>query len=338
MKAEYEPRASKNRTILHEVVPLSTPFVIGFFVGDVCNFKCIYCVHTSPKDSQARLDLHPYFLKLEDFQKYANDIANFPNKVKTILFSSMGEPTLNKDLPKMIEIANKLDLAQTYEVVTNGSILSNELSRELVDSGLSRLCISMQGITNKKYLDICGYDIDIEKFRQNVSYFYNYSRGKCKLHIKTLDICLDNKEDYDSFLSMFSSICDTIYVDNMVKLNNGIDYSQINDNDNKTLFNQSLKRDVKICSPVFYSIYILPNGDTVPCCDPPYPVILGNANRSSLVDIWNSNERKGFLNQQLSLQQYQNSICRDCNNYQAQMFEGDVLDGHEEKIISRLKG
>ena len=34
-----DSRADKNRTKLANAIPINTPYVVGFWTGDVCNFK-----------------------------------------------------------------------------------------------------------------------------------------------------------------------------------------------------------------------------------------------------------------------------------------------------------
>ena len=58
----------------------------------------------------------------------------------------MGEPLLNKNLPRMIEYLNKNEIADCYEIITNASMLTHDLSKKLIDAGLSRLCVSIQTV------------------------------------------------------------------------------------------------------------------------------------------------------------------------------------------------
>ena len=37
----------ENRSPLYKVVPLDIPFSIGIWVSDFCNFKCVYCSHST---------------------------------------------------------------------------------------------------------------------------------------------------------------------------------------------------------------------------------------------------------------------------------------------------
>ena len=75
------------------------------------------------------------------------------NEVKqqasVIQFYFQGEPLLNKDLPQMIREAHEAGL---YTIVsTNSQAMTPELAEALVQSGLDRIIISMDGLTQESY-------------------------------------------------------------------------------------------------------------------------------------------------------------------------------------------
>ena len=50
--AEFTTRSlEKDRTLLRDVVPIDTPFLLGFFLGDICNFKCKYCIQSAEEST-----------------------------------------------------------------------------------------------------------------------------------------------------------------------------------------------------------------------------------------------------------------------------------------------
>ena len=66
-----------------------------------------------------------------------------------IQFYFQGEPLLNKDLPQMIREAHEAGL---YTIVsTNSQAITPELAEALVQSGLDRIIISMDGLTQESY-------------------------------------------------------------------------------------------------------------------------------------------------------------------------------------------
>lgn len=336
--AELTTRSlKKNRTVLHEVLPVDTPFLFGIFVGDICNFKCKYCIQSAESDVPEKKLLVKKFLDWDTFIKIAESAKRFPHKIKTVLFSSIGEPLLNPRLPDMIRYLNEIDLADAYEIVTNASLLTPELGEKLVDAGLTRLCISLQGITSEKYREICGADIDYLIFYENIKKFYEYSRGRCKLHIKTVDLALDEGED-KLFMEMYGPICDTIFIDKVAPVFKGVDYEGIVlDTENYT--ENAYREHMGVCcSPIFYTLYTLADGRIVPCCDHPQPLIYGHIDDMSLVDVWNSQKRKDFLIQHLEHHRCDNGICKQCATPLVREFEEDILDGYEDQILDKIRG
>jgi len=63
---------------------------------------------------------------------------------------------LHKDIAKMVEYAVKMNVAEAVDIVTNGLLLEPDLSDKLIAAGLSKLRVSIQGVTSGKYEEISG--------------------------------------------------------------------------------------------------------------------------------------------------------------------------------------
>lgn len=334
--AEKMMRSQKSgRTVLHEVVPVDTPFLLGIFLGDICNFKCKYCIQSAGENCPENNLLVKKFLDWEVFVKIADSAKTFPSKIKTILLTSIGEPLLHPQIVEMLQYMKSIDLADAYEIVTNASMLAPDLGKRLVDAGLTRLCISLQGITSEKYREVSGVNIDFSTLYENIKEFYHYSRGKCKLHIKTVDISLAEGEE-KKFFDMFDPICDTIFIDSVAPVFKGVDYSGIV-LDKETYAPKKFREYREVCcSTLFYTLYTLADGRIAPCCDHPQPVIYGDIHDMGLVEAWNSKSRRDFLITHLMHKRCENSICAQCAAPLTRQFEEDILDGYEEEILSRV--
>lgn len=342
--AKIQHRNSNQRTILHEVLPIDTPIVVGIYTGDICNFHCKYCVRSERENSLVAKDLVHSFLDVKTAQLIGKQLLDFPEKIKLVMFSSLGEPTLNPDLPQIIKTLCDLDVADGYEMVTNASVLTPTLSKQLIDAGLTRLVVSIQGVTAETYKDICGYDLNVDELKSNLQYFYAYGRSKCKLHIKTVDMALNKEKDEEKhFYEMFESICDTIYVDHVVDLHRDIDSKQKTtniDQDSINIAGMRIENKSKKyhCTSIFYSMFILANGDVVPCCNPPYPIKYGNIQTDALTELWNSKIRINFLKSHLKNNGIKNFICQSCREPQVvQRYKEDDIAGYEEIILDRMK-
>lgn len=85
-------------------------------------------------------------LRLTDFQRILEEVKE---SVHTMQFYFQGEPLLNKDLPEMIHLAHE---AGIYTIVsTNALALTPLLAERLMRSGLSRIIVSIDGMSEESY-------------------------------------------------------------------------------------------------------------------------------------------------------------------------------------------
>ena len=90
---------------------------------------------------------------------------------------------MHSKLPEFIKYARDSGTAEIIEVFTNGSKLNPELNRKLVDSGLQRINISLEGLSEERYLKVAKAKINWNEFVANIKDLYEYSRNKGDLVI-----------------------------------------------------------------------------------------------------------------------------------------------------------
>ena len=332
MKAIVEPlRKDEDRVMLKDVLPVKTPFSFLVFTGDICNINCNYCIHSLPRDKQSP-GLVRKFLSWDLFMKIARQSTQFPDKIKKYTFCGNGEPLLNPRLPDMIRVVNDLDLTNEIVVATNGLPLTQELSLKLAESGLNTIVISIQGISARKYKEICGADIDFEKFLDNLRFFYK-NKNNCRVYLKTLDSCLD-EGDEERFYNIFGDICDIINIHTTNRIYSDLDYTGIVKKNDVSIFNQKSFLQ-ETCSHSFYSLKVSAEGEMAPCCIFPYPLSLGNVETTTLFEAFHGETRKQFLLSQLNLQRRSHPICGKCSIPDNKGFEKDNLDPYVEQLIPK---
>ena len=160
------------RTKLIEKLPLDTPFGIHICPSTYCNFKCVYCKHGSKQED---LGFEKKLMQMECYEKIINQIKDFPAKLKLLNFAWLGEPLLNPHIAQMVELAKKADIAERVEIVSNASMLTKELARNLVNAGLDRIRISIQALDESGYEMMSNYNIDYARFVDNIKYMHEYS-------------------------------------------------------------------------------------------------------------------------------------------------------------------
>jgi radical SAM protein with 4Fe4S-binding SPASM domain len=320
-----------SRRNLADNLPLSTPYLVQIFPIYACNFRCKYCHHSIPKEDRGFVT-DCLIMDFELYEKCIHDLAQFPEKIKTLRFVGMGEPLLHKDIVRMVQSAKEKDVANTIEILTNGSLLAPELSDQLIDAGLDRLVISLQGTSAEKYRDISGIKLDFDEFINNIRYFYD-KRKNVHMYLKIVDIALDNEEDKATYFRIFGDICDTIGIETAVPIfsdvefNKDLETAQVS----KTQFGLPYK-PVKVCPQAFYSMQINPDGKIVGCHSIYYPRILDDCTNKSLVDIWNGEGYTLFRRQMLDGRKNVGQLCEECKINDFRMFPEDDISPYAEEL------
>jgi len=100
-----------------------------------CNLNCKMCFRHTWFDE-------PFCdLSLEQVRHVINSM---PTSVETVFFGGMGEPLFHPDICEMIRTA--ADTGAEVELLTNGTLLTDTMIRQILDAGLSRLWISIDNL------------------------------------------------------------------------------------------------------------------------------------------------------------------------------------------------
>ena len=322
------------RVQLHKCLPLATPLSLHIFPSFFCNLKCNYCLHCLPQNELEKISFKKQSMPFDIYQKAIDGLLEFPQKLKALIFAGHGEPLIHQDIVKMVKYAKQKDVSERIEIVTNATLLTHELSDHLISAGLNRLRISIQGVTSEKYKTITGMSIDFEQLVQNISYFYT-SRRNCEVYVKIVDVALMDDIEKERFINIFKDISDSAAIEYVIPFINSIDYSDIGTDLSKTKMGRHCCR-TNICSMPFYMLVLNPDGSVLPCCSTEIPIVYGNMQTSSLLNIWNSNIRKRFLYNQLKHKD-QNEVCKRCSVPMYGLQEGDYLDSSVERLMEIYK-
>tara|TARA_Y100000590_G_scaffold459562_1_gene616951 strand:- start:9198 stop:10274 length:1077 start_codon:yes stop_codon:yes gene_type:complete len=331
---------------LEDVAPLKTPFSVHIDVCSLCNFKCSFCFQADVLGKKEKKFPHG-MMKMDLFKKTVDDLKAFPDKIKKIKIGNHGEPTLHPLLPKFIDYARKANVADMIEVFTNGSKLNPKLNKELVDSGLQRINISLEGLSSERYIKVAAAKIDWNEFVGNVKDLYDYSRKKGDLNIyvkivnhaselkgETVFSMTDQEKDY--FYKTFGNIADEIYIEKIVPQWAETQKGKQNEVDLTGMYDQKTVRYKKVCPFIFMYLHINHDGVVSPCTlDWPRDVAIGDASKQSASEIWHGKTLKDLQIAQLEGKRNEIPFCKDCSAPMVCVEEN--LDGHTEKLLSKIK-
>lgn len=333
MKAKIKPRIDlENRTKLETVIPLAVPFIIFIDPSDVCNFRCKFC----PTGDLKLMKQVGRPLKVMDFELYKkiiNDISEFEKPLKVLRLYKDGEPLLNPKIIDMIKYAKEKKCAERIDITTNASLLNKELNIGLIEAGLNRINISIEGVNAKQYLDFSNYNIDFDKLIENITHLYQ-NKKDCEIIIKIPGDTL-SEEDKNRFYKIFGDIADGVYIEHTMacwpefELKEGLKVNQ-----EVGIYGQKIK-EVLVCPYVFYSFSINSDGLASACfLDWSRKLIIGDAKTESIQDIWKGQKLLDLQKMFLMKKRKEHPICKNCG----QMSHGlpDDIDQFSEELLKRV--
>ena len=321
---------SQDRNVLGKVLPLDTPYTVMVDNSDMCNLRCNYCFRAD--ESIVAEDYRKNrLMEWETFEKIVEQMQQFPHQIKRIALSHHGEPLCNRRLPDMVTHIKRSGLTAKTDIHTNALLLDEEYIDELCAAKIDRIVISLQGLDEKNYLEVCGAHIDFDQFYHRLEYLYKM-KTTTQVHIKIVDVAVGKEKD--KFYEMFSPIADRVFIESVVPLWTGADMTKEKIETNK--YGDAFK--VQQCCPlVFYTINVLPDGTIYPCSHIRPPFKLGNVRNTTLMEAWNSMQKKEFLKDMLENGRFEVETCRDCYVPQnTVMTPGDSIDAYADEIRARL--
>lgn len=137
------------------------PKKVNFDICTFCNHKCTFC---SNEDKRTLKDI----VKLDDFRKVMKNITTYLN-IEELGLSAKGEVLINKDLVNIIACSKKEFKIPYVYISSNGALLTEELTKDILDAGLDSIKLSINGIKKDDYHKTHQKD-DFNKVIKNLKY------------------------------------------------------------------------------------------------------------------------------------------------------------------------
>ena len=258
MKAKHIPRIDiHDRMELKNALPLRTPYVIYIDPCDTCNFRCKFCpsgnlelMKTIDGRGHGPMDFGLY-------RSIIDSLKEFQDPVRVIRLYKEGEPLLNPHFAEMVAYAKASPKVQRVDTTTNASLLTHERSLAIIDAGLDRLNISVEGMNADHYRDFSGHKLDFEAFVDNIAFFYDH-RKQCELNIKINGDILTPEQEED-FYRTFGNITDGISVEHTIEYWPKFNDMKVDFDEDVSLLGGK-SGEVLVCPYVFYEMCINSNG------------------------------------------------------------------------------
>jgi len=333
MKAKILPRINlENRTRLEEVIPLSTPMVLFVDPANICNFRCKFCP-TGNRDTIQKTGRWQGLLDFGLYRKIIDDLAEFERPLKVLRLYKDGEPLLNDRFADMVRYAKKSGYVEYVDTTTNGSLLSPERIKPVIDAGIDRINISVDGLSNEHFLEFTRTRVDFDRFLENIRLLYE-SKGDCEICIKTVGDIL-SEEDKQRFYRLFGDIADRVFIENVAPCWPTFDVQEhVDVRITRGIYGQPIT-DVQVCPYIFYSISLNSDGTASLCfLDWARKLPIGDACNQSVKEIWDGETLLSHQLANLRGERRKTTVCSECG----QLTHGcpDNLDPFAEGLVNRL--
>ncbi len=109
-----------------------------------CNLKCVTCIRNIWDEPLGEMSN-------ATFVRIVQGLSHF-SPPPDVLFGGLGEPLAHSNIVDMVGEIKAL--GSSVGLVTNGTLLSKSLSKQLIDAGLDVLWVSLDGATPASYKDV----------------------------------------------------------------------------------------------------------------------------------------------------------------------------------------
>jgi radical SAM protein with 4Fe4S-binding SPASM domain len=264
------------------------PDIVQIESTNLCNAKCVFCPRDEMHRRQGVMDMDLY-------RKVVDECAALG--IGHVRMHNYGEPFLDKQLVEKVRYAKSKGIPEVG-MISNGSLITEELARGMIDAGLDAINISVDA-SGKEVFERTRvhleYDTVIENIRTLARLRNESGRKRPKLILSF--VRQGNTADEQAFIDEWRQVADKIHV---TELHNWAG----------TLNSSS---DVRFpCYRMWLTFTVLWDGRVSLCCaDFDGRHVLGDLRTSTIQEIWNSPIYRAVRRQQLS--DGGPEICRTCD-------------------------
>ncbi len=294
-------------TIRGKAVIKGMPPAISLELTNNCNLSCPECITGSGAMRRTK-----GFMQLSLFEKILKELRPYTYHLNLYF---QGEPMLH---PGFLRFLEKSEGFKTT-VSSNGHFIDSDIAAKLALSGLNRLIISLDGMTEEVY---GAYRIhgDFNKVVEGIK-LVSYNIKKYSSPLKLVIQFLVNRQNEDQIplvKNFAKEVNAKLELKSMqVITKNGFD-KWIPKNEKYRRYTEiegSYRIKSKLpdrCARLWFSPVVTWDGYLIPCCfDKEGEYKMGNLNDSSFMDIWNGTKYTLFRNNLLSDRKSIN-ICSNC--------------------------
>jgi len=292
------------------------PTFVSIEPSAVCQLHCPQC----PCGNKGRAISKEALMSMATYKKILKECRGW---VHTFQFYFQGEPLLNSHLSEMIHLAHKAHIYTTCS--TNAQALTPLLAKQLIQAGLDRIIVSIDGLSEESY-QAYRQGGSLNQALKGLIYLRQAKdqlNGCTHIELQCLRLT-SNEHEWALFQRSYHQMgADSLTLKSAQFYNyehgnplmpNNEHYRRYHQKEDGTFVPKNRLRPMSDipCKRIQKGCVITVNGDVLPCCfDKSAQYSMGNVLVSSLHEIWQG-EKFNHFRKQIRHNRMDYAICRNC--------------------------
>ena len=283
------------------------PLYLQLELHQICNLKCPMCAIGDPEANSKYID--DTHMDWETYKKIILEAEKYG--CPSLNPQGTNEPLLVPNFEDYIKFASQhgfIDIMMN----SNATLLTEERSRKLLDSGVTRISFSLDAHSKETFEKI-RIGADFDNVIKNIERFMEIKKeGNYELPVVGVSFCKMkvNEDELDDFINRWSEKVDFIKVQNFIPPELAHDYSQFIPTDSEYV--QDILSGFN-CQQPWQRVYVHNSGEVCPCCTFfNEELSLGNISENTIHELWNSDKMKSLRNIHKKGNYDENPWCKSC--------------------------
>lgn len=280
--------------------PARVPFVDQIELTNICPFRCQFC----PRGVEGKMKRPTGRMDFALFERLLEQLHPDQAKWRAMELHHLGESLVHPEVDRFIAAAARRGLPT--ELSCNPSMLKGDLGPRILDAGLRRIVLSLDGVDDETSTLIRGPAARYDKAEHNLEALLAHAAGMAEpptIVIQMIDLH-QNRHQRGAFLARWGRT-GLSFVRAYVKDLDGPDPATGEPSETPVSY---------LCSYPWRSVVVLWDGRVVPCCrDSDAALVLGDLTTQSLEEIWQAAEVKRLREQLRKREVPCGHLCDGCS-------------------------
>ena len=293
------------------------PVIYNIETTNACNMRCEMCPRTTMMTRPIEtLDMATYKKIIEQIKPFSDaqlrKWENFVEKSygipkddmsenhfflyvipKVIVLHGYGDPLLDKSMPERVRLLTARNIPSYFSC--NPANINIERTAQIFENGLDYIKYSIEAVDDRRHKEVRGSASNFTESYKRILHLLNLKekrRYKTTIIITMLNLGKPwQKEEFQKLEEAFRGLDVYLYLKSQ-------DQQWYEDNKQQT----SSIHWIEFCQFPWTSMTIKSNGEAVECVeDYNNEIVLGNAKKESLYDIWNGEKYRKFREDHFNL-------------------------------------